>query len=71
MDLTNHRKFYVNDKLEFALFYDKKVKDKDTIINTFIESKDWKSFVNYCKFNLTDIRVSKDLSEVFVTGTFK
>jgi hypothetical protein len=64
----DHRLFYVNGKLEFALFYDKSIKDKEIIINTFLESKDWKWYKSYYEVKkVKKIEVSKDLKEFRIT----
>ena len=66
--LTNfHRKFFVNNKLEFALFFDAKIKDKDKIIQDFLESKDWKWHLNYFNVTVTKTTISKDLMEIYIT----
>lgn len=63
-----HRSFFVNDKLEFALFFDPNIKDTEKIINDFLESKDWKWFKDF--YNIKKIKkteISKDLREVRIT----
>lgn len=63
----DHRQFFINDKLEFALFYDKKIKDKEKIIEDFLKGLDWKSFAIYSKVKkIIKTEVSKDLKKVFI-----
>ena len=45
-----HRLFFVDEKLEFAIFFDPNIKDKDKIIEEFITSKDWLWYKDY--FNI-------------------
>lgn len=70
IDIYDHRKFYVNEKLEFALFYDSKIVDKGLILKTFLESKEWKSFCHYFSFKVSSTKISKDLKEVHIVGHF-
>jgi len=61
-----HRKFYVNGKLEFALFYDLKINNKEQILKSFFESKDWKFMANYCDWKVKSVEVNSDLTEVYI-----
>jgi hypothetical protein len=60
-----HRLFYVNDVLEFALFYDPRVTDKETIIKTFLDSKEWKFYeFTYEIKKVKKAEISEDLKIV-------
>ena len=62
-----HRKFYVNDRLEFALFYDALITDKDKILKDFLDSSLWKCHESYCKLKIVSTKISEDLKEVWIT----
>jgi hypothetical protein len=62
-----HRCFIVNGKLEFALFFDPAITDKNIIIKTFFDSKDWKWHLDYFKVKVIKTEVSPDLKEVYIT----
>ena len=63
-----HRLFYVNDKLEFAKFYDPKIIDKEIIIKNFLESKDWEFYKDVWEVRkVKNIEISPDLKEVRIT----
>jgi hypothetical protein len=65
MITEKHRLFYINDKLEFALFYDKSLVDKDKIKNSFLNGKDWKDYERYNKVtSITSFNISDDLKVV-------
>lgn len=64
---SHHRKFYVDGKLEFGLFFDENITDQNTIISEFLATKDWKSFSEYCKVKFSSYKFSKDMLEVFIT----
>lgn len=68
MITDKHRKFYVNGKLEFALFYDPKEKNKQEIEKNFLDSHMWKSWANYCNLKVISVDISKDLKEVYITA---
>lgn len=68
---SEHRCFYVNGKLEFALFFDPTIKDKQLIIKTFLESKDWKWYESYFKVKVIKTEITKDLKEVHISVTDK
>lgn len=59
-----HRLFFVNDVLEFALFFDPNIKDKDKIVEEFLTSKDWIWYKDYFKVRVQNIQVSEDLREI-------
>jgi hypothetical protein len=64
-----HRLFYVNGELEFALFYDPKIVDKSTIINSFLESRDWKWYMQvYDLKKVEKATISKDLKRVDIAA---
>ena len=61
----DHRLVYINGKLEFALFYDKSIKDKKVILNNFLESKDWKWYKSYYEIKkISKSELSKNLKEI-------
>jgi hypothetical protein len=63
-----HRLFYINDVMEFALFYDSKVIDKKLILDTFLESKNWKFYCQtYEVKRILKSKVSDDLKRVDIT----
>ena len=65
MITDKHRLFYVNGKLEFALFYDKSVTDKEKIKENFLKDRDWLSFERYNQIKtIKSFEVSDDLKEV-------
>lgn len=62
-----HRLFYINNILGFALFYDSKIIDKDTIIKNFLESSDWKFYERIWEVKkIVKTSISEDLKEVRV-----
>ena len=58
------RDFYINNVLEFSLFYDESISDKDSIIARFLESNDWKWFKNLYNVKFKEGNVSDDLKRV-------
>ena len=47
MITDKHRKFYIDGKLEYALFYNPEVVDKEQIVKDFLESISWKDYSNF------------------------
>lgn len=64
----DYRNIYVNGTLEFSLFYDPLITDKNTIINQFIEDREWKFFIKRNKFKVTKISISNDLKIIKIVG---
>lgn len=62
----SHRNFHVDGKLEFALFFDPNVKDKEKIVNDFLDSRDWKWWADYNKFEVDSWSISEDLINVYI-----
>lgn len=67
MITDKHRLFYVNDKMEFALFYDASIKDPKVIVDSFLASKDFKCQAAYCGWKVKNTKISKDLKRVDIT----
>lgn len=61
-----HRKFYVNDKLEFSFYYDETIKDKDQILKEFFNCRDWKFMKTYCNWEVKDTKINSDLSVIYI-----
>jgi hypothetical protein len=60
-----HRLFFVNAKLEFALYFDPKIKDKDLILKNFFDSKDWKWYEKLWEVKkVIKTTISDDLREI-------
>lgn len=66
MITEKHRVFIVNGKMEFAWFYDDKIKDKKQILDDFLDSKDWKSYLEYNKVKIKSANISKDLKTITI-----
>ena len=64
MITESHRLFYVNDKLEFALYYNDAIKDPKQIVADFLASKDFKFMAQYCGWKVKSTKISKDLKRV-------
>lgn len=63
----SNRLFYINDKLEFSLFYDPTIVDKDLIIKKFLDSKDWEFYKSIWEIKkVKKIDISDDLMVVRV-----
>lgn len=67
MITDKHRCFYVNGKLEFALWYDSAIVDKEKIIKDFLESRDFKFLADYCGWKVKKTEISDDLKRVDIT----
>jgi len=67
------RDFYIKDKLEFSLFFDASVVDKDVIMQTFLDSNVWKSHASIFEWKYVSAKFSEDLSrvDIKVRGTTK
>jgi len=65
------REFYVNNRLEFALWCDPSERDKKKILDSLYEGHDWKFMVWYCGWKVKSVRFSKDLMKVYITVTEK
>lgn len=61
-----HRKFYVDGKLEFSLFFDQNIKEKEKILKLFLEDKLWKWHCKYFGLEIEKTNFSKDLTEVYI-----
>ena len=71
MVTSKHRLFYVNGKLEFAIFYDPSVIDKDIIRANFTSSKDWKAFLRQNEVkSVKNFDFSDDLTTVQIKVKF-
>jgi len=67
MITDRHRVFYINDKLEYALFYNKEIVDKEKIKDNFLAGKDWKDFSRYNDVkSIISFIVSEDLKTVHI-----
>ena len=58
------RDFYVNGKLEFSLWFEPEVEDKDQIIEEFMDDRDWKFMSWYCGWTFVSAEFSDDLLRV-------
>lgn len=64
LDPKKYRCFFVNDKFEFALFFDNTVTDKNLILSDFLNWKDWKFHLFYFDVEFVSAKFSDDLSRV-------
>lgn len=67
MNDRTRRNFYINNKLEFSLFFDHTVTDKKEIIEGFLADREWKLFENYFQVKLKNYSFSDDLLNVYIT----
>jgi hypothetical protein len=70
MDLSKHRKFYINDRLEFAYLSNITIKNKEKILELFFNSKDWKDYRYLYNIKGTAIpqtKISEDTLEIWIT----
>lgn len=62
-----HRNIFVNDKLEFSVFYDTKITKKDKIIESCLKDKDYIWMSKYCSWKFIKADVSSNLESVYIT----